>query len=1254
MEARSLGDVMSAKPFENSINRLRKQCQRHFPRFTRTLAVLLLGFLFALPAYGLQIGAGLDHGFFIRDDGTLWTWGGNASGTLGDGGLVSRAMPMRVFDRVASAAGGGYHTAAIRTDGTLWVWGFNDDGQLGTGGTESHTAPVQIMSNVRAVAAGLAHTLALKTDGTLWACGRNSSGQLGDGSTTARNSPVLIMSGVRDIGAGDFHSLAIKTDGTLWAWGGNSGGQVGNNSTTDRNTPVQVATAVFQVAGGKYHSMAVRTDNSVWVWGYNGNGQLGNGTTTALPIPTQIMTGAVEVRAGGYHSMVRKADGTVWAFGYNGYGELGDGSYTGRLAPVQVNSGAVGLATGTYFSLVLKNDASIWSTGTNELGQLGDGGIINRGAPTYPLASVQQAATGGFHSLAVKSDGTLWAWGANGWGQIGKGTSAGIQNTPVQVLTSMRSAAAGQLHSLAVRTDGALFAWGSNDYGQLGDGSTTARSAPGQVLSSVREAAAGEFHTLAIKTDGSLWGWGRNYNAQLGLGNTADQSAPVQIMNSVQAVAAGYWHTLALKSDGTVWAWGYNGTGQIGDGSTNTRSSPVQILSGVRAIAAGNKHSLAIKNDGTLWAWGGNSDGQLGDGTTTDRSAPVQVASSIQSVSAGSVATMAVKTDGTVWTWGSNISQLTGPGAATTETKPRLNPFLSGATAVSSKRVHGVALMSDGRLANWGNNAQGQLAVTRAMSAASYARVIDSMGIFGNTALVTEHYNPSIRHGAGTLGIGHYFVTAGNDERSAIEGGSAGPGWSQTGRFFRAYYSATGAPSGAVGVCRFYAAEPNSHFYTASAGECQNLRNMNPTNNPALGWAYEGIAFYTLLPSASGCGTDFYPVYRSYNNRFGPPATNDGNHRLTPSYNDHYRVTKFFGYADEGVAFCSPVKPIAGGDLHASYAYPGASVQSGAAITAEFVFSNNGPGKGDGGSFYAVLPGEVANWSVTCSSRYGATCPSASSLSASALRNGVALSSWPAGAGVTLTARGNAPQVGSGGDLTLTFAATVSPGTGLPDPNTANNTVSTAQTVVRAASACNYVITPPGLSFGAAAQTGGLSISVAAGCAWSAQSNAPWLGLSTGGAPAAVAGGNGPGILTVSVIGNAGAAERTGTVTIQGQQLLVSQAGAPPAPAAACNNLKLQRTGDQVSAEFMSGAISFEVMVDASCQWQAASQASWVTTTGGASGKGNGTVSYRTDPNPLPTPRTGTILVGNQTFTVTQFGAFDGPGGDGGGDGGGE
>jgi len=191
-------------------------------------------------------------------------------------------------------AGGGHHSLALRNDGTVWAWGRNNYGQLGDGTTTERHTPVQVanLTGVQAIAGGFSHSLALRSDGTVWAWGRNSKGQLGDGTTTNRTTPVQVLNltGVQAIAGGFFHSLALKSDGTVWAWGYNHFGQLGDGTTANRTIPVQVAdlTGVQAIAAGSDHSLALRNDGTVWAWGWNYLGQLGDGTTANRSIPVQV------------------------------------------------------------------------------------------------------------------------------------------------------------------------------------------------------------------------------------------------------------------------------------------------------------------------------------------------------------------------------------------------------------------------------------------------------------------------------------------------------------------------------------------------------------------------------------------------------------------------------------------------------------------------------------------------------------------------------------------------------------------------------------------------------------------------------------------------------------------------------------------------------------------------------------------------------------------------------------------------------
>jgi alpha-tubulin suppressor-like RCC1 family protein len=194
------------------------------------------------------VSAGDGYTCATTTNGQLYCWGWNGEGELGNGSLVNSSVPVQVTDlanSVASVTTGLYHTCARKSDNTLWCWGVNEDGELGNGNTTDNSRPVQVsgLSNVAAVAVGDYHTCARTTDNKLWCWGFNGSGQLGDGTTVTRITSTQVTSlgaTATEVVAGASHTCARKTDNSLWCWGYNASGQIGDGSTTSRINPTQV------------------------------------------------------------------------------------------------------------------------------------------------------------------------------------------------------------------------------------------------------------------------------------------------------------------------------------------------------------------------------------------------------------------------------------------------------------------------------------------------------------------------------------------------------------------------------------------------------------------------------------------------------------------------------------------------------------------------------------------------------------------------------------------------------------------------------------------------------------------------------------------------------------------------------------------------------------------------------------------------------------------------------------------------------
>lgn len=325
---------------------------------------------------------------------------------------------------------GDYHTVALKSDGSLWTWGSNSYGQLGDGTTTIRSlVPKQIGTGYSAISAGSYHTVALKSDGSLWAWGDNNYyyGQLGDGSFTRSLVPKQIGTGYTAIAAGDNHTVALKADGSLWDWGDNQFGQLGDDTTTSRRFPKQIGTGYAAIAAGSYHTIALKSDGSLWAWGANDYGQLGYGTTiTRSLVPKQIGTDSyTAVSAGWGHSIALKADGSLWAWGNNHHGQLGDGTTTLSFVPKQIGTAPYAtIAAGALYTIALKADGSLWAWGDNSDGQLGYATTTRSLLPKQiGTDSYTEITAGQHHTFALKSDGSLWAWGNNQYGQLGDGTA---------------------------------------------------------------------------------------------------------------------------------------------------------------------------------------------------------------------------------------------------------------------------------------------------------------------------------------------------------------------------------------------------------------------------------------------------------------------------------------------------------------------------------------------------------------------------------------------------------------------------------------------------------------------------------------------------------------------------------------------------------------------------------------------------------------------------------------------------------------
>ena len=346
---------------------------------------------------------------------SLWTWGANGSGQLGVNDAATRSTPVTTISggtNWKSVAGGLDHTAAIKTDGTLWAWGANYGGQIGNNSNGSNIyAPVTTFAggtNWKQVACGEQYTAAIKTDGTLWNWGYNFYGHLGINSETDRSTPVTTRLGGtnwKQVAVGQYHTAAIKTDGTLWTWGGDITGQLGINESTvfaNRSTPVTTlvgGTNWKQVACGRDHTVAIKIDGTLWVWGKNSYGQLAIPDGIDRLTPTTTFVGGTnwkQVASGGIYTAAIKTDGTLWTWGSS-------------ATPVTTILGGTNwkqVACGGNHTAAIKTDGTLWIWGSNFYGTLGINDTANRTTPVTTIlggTNWKSVAGGSSHTSAIQS-----------------------------------------------------------------------------------------------------------------------------------------------------------------------------------------------------------------------------------------------------------------------------------------------------------------------------------------------------------------------------------------------------------------------------------------------------------------------------------------------------------------------------------------------------------------------------------------------------------------------------------------------------------------------------------------------------------------------------------------------------------------------------------------------------------------------------------------------------------------------------------
>lgn len=600
----------------------------------------------------IGITAGTVHSCAVMSGGSVQCWGSNSHGQLGNGNssIPFSATPATIpgLSFVGSIAAGAYHTCVLEVTATVYCWGYNALGQLGDGTKTTSYVPVQSQIDEDQNEAEHVAPKALVTGGNHTCALIDFNGQVmcwGDLINAAIPTSIPAVSGAKSLTAGYWEACVVLATGTAQCWGQNYHGELGGANPPTTTTPVNITTptAISAMSGGGMYTCALIADGTTSCWGSGTLGELGNGKTSDSPTPVTVTggdflpnAGVRKVVNGGEHSCALLGDGTVACWGPNLQGQEGGGpsvNYAPTPSVVPNLSHVIDIAAGLSNSCALIADGSVQCWGYNfeyPNSQCTYGQNYQCYYEPVTEGSVSRAiaiTSGGNHACALIVDGSVLCWGQNPYGEVcpncGSGNSQVYPPTTVAGIFPAASITAGIDHTCALHAIGHVTCWGNNNQGQLG-GSTAQGPVFLPNIQFVSSMSSGAEFSCAVIFTGAVQCWGTDYRGQLGDGQVSTYSVnPVTPnVSGAVSVAAGYSSACAVLAGGETECWGDNYYGELGNGSTSPyqNSAPltpfaVPNLSGAVSSSVGQESASALLVNGTVQTWGNNSWGQLGNGS---------------------------------------------------------------------------------------------------------------------------------------------------------------------------------------------------------------------------------------------------------------------------------------------------------------------------------------------------------------------------------------------------------------------------------------------------------------------------------------------------------------------------------------------------------------------------------------------------------------------------------------------------------------